>query len=162
MIQIRDCLKTLITYQSEDYPEEEIAAEQKKLNQLYDSFTKKYGLISGRANSSAFSDDSSYFLLSALEILNDDGSLNRKADIFYKRTIRSHKPSTRVDTSVEALGVSIGEKARVDMAYMESLCMKTEAEIFEELKGIIFLNPNWKRKALRKSILRLMNTCPEM
>ena len=153
MIQIRDCLKMLITYQSEDYPEEEIAAEQKKLNQLYDSFTKKYGLISGRANSSAFSDDSSYFLLTALEILNDDGSLNRKADIFYKRTIRSHKPSTRVDTSVEALGVSIGEKARVDMAYMESLCMKTEAEIFEELKGIIFLNPNWKEESSEEKYL---------
>ena len=141
MIRIRDSVRRLIELQTEDYPDSEIKAEQKKLNQLYDAFTKKYGLINSRANISAFSQDSSFSLLSALEVLGDEGQLERKADMFYKRTIKPHTPVTSVDTASEALVVSMGEKARVDMEYMCKLTGKTEEEIFADLKGVIFLNP---------------------
>lgn len=110
MIGIRDCVRNLIELQTEDYPDSEIKQAQEKLNTLYDSFTKKYGLINSRANTSAFSDDSSYALLSALEVINEDGELERKADMFFKRTIKPHKPVTEVDTADEALAVSMGEK----------------------------------------------------
>ena len=141
MIQIRDCVRLLLEMQTEDYPDEEIKAEQQLLNNLYDDFTKKYGLISSRANVSAFSQDSSFSLLSALEVLDEEGNLERKADMFFKRTIKPHTPVTSVDTASEALAVSLGEKAYVDMEYMCSLTGKTEQEIYEELKGVIFLNP---------------------
>ena len=141
MIRIRDSVRTLLEIQTEDYPDSEIKAEQEKLNQLYDEFTKKYGLINSRANVSAFSQDSSYSLLSALEVLDDNGELERKADLFTKRTIKPHTPVTAVDTASEALAVSMGEKATVDMAYMCALTGKTEQEIFADLKGVIFLNP---------------------
>ena len=131
----------LIELQTEDYPDSEIQAEQERLNALYDTFSKQYGLINSRANISAFSQDSSFSLLSALEVLGDEGQLERKADIFYKRTIKPHTPVTSVDTSSEALAVSMGEKARVDMDYMCELTGKTEEEIFADLKGVIFLNP---------------------
>ena len=127
--------------QTEDYPDSEIKAEQERLNALYDTFSKQYGLINSRANISAFSQDSSFSLLSALEVLGDEGQLERKADIFYKRTIKPHTPVTSVDTASEALAVSMGEKARVDMDYMCELTGKTEEEIFADLKGVIFLNP---------------------
>ena len=141
MIRIRDSVRTLLEIQTEDYPNSEIKAEQEKLNRLYDEFTKKYGLINSRANVSAFSQDSSYSLLSALEVLDDNGELERKADLFTKRTIKPHTPVTTVDTASEALAVSMGEKATVDMAYMCDLTGKTEQEIFADLKGVIFLNP---------------------
>lgn len=141
MIRIRDSVRMLLEMQTEDYPDSEIKAEQEKLNQLYDEFTKKYGLINSRANVSAFSQDSSYSLLSALEVLDDNGELERKADLFTKRTIKPHTPVTSVDSASEALAVSMGEKATVDMAYMCSLTGKTEQEIFADLKGVIFLNP---------------------
>ena len=141
MIRIRDSVRTLLEMQTEDYPDSDIKAEQEKLNRLYDEFTKKYGLINSRANVSAFSQDSSYSLLSALEVLNDNGELERKADLFTKRTIKPHTPVTSVDTASEALAVSMGEKAAVDMAYMCTLTGKTEQEIFADLKGVIFLNP---------------------
>lgn len=141
MIRIRDSVRTLLEIQTEDYPDSEIKAEQEKLNRLYDEFTKKYGLINSRANVSAFSQDSSYSLLSALEVLDDNGELERKADLFTKRTIKPHTPVTAVDTASEALAVSMGEKASVDMAYMCALTDKTEQEIFADLKGVIFLNP---------------------
>ena len=141
MIRIRDSVRTLLEMQTEDYPDSDIKAEQEKLNRLYDEFTKKYGLINSRANASAFSQDSSYSLLSALEVLNDNGELERKADLFTKRTIKPHTPVTSVDTASEALAVSMGEKAAVDMAYMCALTGKTEQEIFADLKGVIFLNP---------------------
>ena len=141
MIRIRDSVRTLLEMQTEDYPDSDIKAEQEKLNRLYDEFTKKYGLINSRANVSAFSQDSSYSLLSALEVLNDNGELERKADLFTKRTIKPHTPVTAVDTASEALAVSMGEKAAVDMAYMCALTGKTEQEIFADLKGVIFLNP---------------------
>lgn len=141
MIRIRDSVRTLLEIQTEDYPDSEIKAEQEKLNRLYDEFTKKYGLINSRANVSAFSQDSSYSLLSALEVLDDNGELERKADLFTKRTIKPHTPVTAVDTASEALAVSMGEKASVDMAYMCALTGKTEQEIFADLKGVIFLNP---------------------
>ena len=141
MIRIRDSVRTLLEIQTEDYPDSKIKAEQEKLNRLYDEFTKKYGLINSRANVSAFSQDSSYSLLSALEVLNDNGELERKADLFTKRTIKPHTPVTSVDTASEALAVSMGEKARVDMDYMCELTGKTEEEIFADLKGVIFLNP---------------------
>ena len=140
MIRIRDSVRTLLEMQTEDYPDSDIKAEQEKLNRLYDEFTKKYGLINSRANVSAFSQDSSYSLLSALEVLNDNGELERKADLFTKRTIKPHTPVTSVDTASEALAVSMGEKAAVDMAYMCALTGKTEQEIFADLKGVIFLN----------------------
>ena len=141
MIGIRDCVRNLIELQTEDYPDSEIKQAQKKLNTLYDSFTKKYGLINSRANTSAFSDDSSYALLSALEVINEDGELERKADMFFKRTIKPHKPVTEVDTADEALAVSMGEKAAIDMEYMMELSGKSEEELFADLKGVIFLNP---------------------
>lgn len=141
MIGIRDCVRNLIELQTEDYPDSEIKQAQDKLNALYDSFTKKYGLINSRANTSAFSDDSSYALLSALEVINEDGELERKADMFFKRTIKPHKPVTEVDTADEALAVSMGEKAAIDMEYMMELSGKSEEELFSDLKGVIFLNP---------------------
>ena len=141
MIRIRDSVRTLLEIQTEDYPDSEIKAEQEKLNRLYDEFTKKYGLINSRANVSVFSQDSSYSLLSALEVLDVNGELERKADLFTKRTIKPHTPVTAVDTASEALAVSMGEKASVDMAYMCALTGKTEQEIFADLKGVIFLNP---------------------
>ena len=141
MIGIRDCVRNLIELQTEDYPDSEIKQAQEKLNTLYDSFTKKYGLINSRANTSAFSDDSSYALLSALEVLDENGELERKADMFYKRTIKPHKPVTEVDTADEALAVSMGEKAAIDMEYMMELSGKSEEELFSGLKGVIFLNP---------------------
>ena len=141
MITIRDAVRNLIELQTEDYPDYEIKAEQERLNTLYDTFTSKYGLFNSRANTSAFSQDSSYSLLSALEILDDEGNLERKADMFFKRTIKPHTPVTSVDTSSEALAVSMGEKAYVDMEYMCQLSGKTEEEIYSDLKGVIFLNP---------------------
>ena len=143
MIELRDCVRTLLEYQTEDYPEEEIKAQQVKLNALYDKFTRKYGLISSRGNAIAFDEDSSYFLLCSLEVLDEDGNLKRKADLFSKRTIRSHKPAERVDTAVEALALSIGEKARVDMEYMSRLTGKDEETLFADLTGVVFLNPDY-------------------
>ena len=141
MIGIRDCVRNLIELQTEDYPDSEIKQAQEKLNTLYDSFTKKYGLINSRANTSAFSDDSSYALLSALEVINEEGELERKADMFFKRTIKPHKPVTEVDTADEALAVSMGEKAAIDMEYMMELSGKSKEKLFADLKGVIFLNP---------------------
>ena len=141
LIIIRDCTRNLIELQADDYPEEDIKAAQELLNTKYDNFTEKYGLINSRANKSAFSDDSSFALVSALEILGDEGQLERKADIFFKRTIMPHKPITQVDTASESLAVSIGEKACIDMEYMQSLTGKEENELFNDLKGVIFLNP---------------------
>lgn len=141
MIELRDCVRTLLEYQTEDYPDEEIKAQQAKLNALYDAFTRKYGLINSRGNAIAFDQDSSYFLLCSLEILDEDRNLKRKADLFTKRTIRSHKPAEKVDTAVEALALSIGEKAHVDMDYMSRLTGKDEETLFSDLKGVIFLNP---------------------
>lgn len=141
MVAIRDCVRNLIELQTEDYPDEEIKAEQSKLNSLYDGYTKKYGLINSRANVSAFGDDSSFALLSALEVINEKGELERKADMFFKRTIKPHKPIMEVDTADEALAVSMGEKATVDMEYMRELTGKSEEELFSDLKGVIFLNP---------------------
>ena len=141
MVAIRDSVRNLIELQTEDYPDSEIKQAQEKLNTLYDSFTKKYGLINSRANTSAFSDDSSYALLSALEVINENGELERKADMFYKRTIKPHKAVTEVDTADEALAVSMGEKAAIDMEYMRELTGKSEEELFADLKGVIFLNP---------------------
>ena len=141
MIAIRDSVRSLIEMQTADYPDYEVEKEQQKLNALYDNFSKKYGLINSRANVSAFSQDSSFALLSALEVLDENGELERKADMFTKRTIKPHTPVTSVDTASEALAVSMGEKAYVDMEYMCSLTGKTEQEIYEELKGVIFLNP---------------------
>ena len=141
LIIIRDCTRNLIELQADDYPEEDIKAAQELLNTKYDNFTEKYGLINSRANKSVFSDDTSFALVSALEILSDEGQLERKADIFFKRTIMPHKPITQVDTASEALAVSIGEKACIDIEYMQSLTGKEENELFNDLKGVIFLNP---------------------
>ena len=141
MIAIRDCVRELIELQTEDYPDSEIKQAQEKLNTLYDNFTKKFGLINSRANTSAFNADSSYALLAALEVLDENGELERKADMFTKRTIKPHIPVTEVDTASEALAVSMGEKATVDMPYMQQLTGKTEQELYSDLKGVIFLNP---------------------
>jgi N12 class adenine-specific DNA methylase/adenine-specific DNA methylase len=141
MIGIRDCVRTLIEYQTEDYPDSDIKAEQEKLNTLYDAFSKKYGLINSRANNSTFSSDSSYCLLSSLEVLDDEGNFVRKADMFTKRTIKQKVQVTSVDTASEAYALSLAEKARVDMDYMSSLTGKTEEELFADLRGVIFLNP---------------------
>lgn len=141
LIEIRNSVRTLLDLQTEDYPDSDIKSEQEKLNKLYDSFTKKYGLINSRANTMAFSQDSSYSLLSSLEILDDEGNLERKADMFFKRTIKPHTPVTSVDTASEALAVSMVEKAGIDMEYMCQLSGKSENDVFEELKGVIFLNP---------------------
>ena len=141
MIGIRDCVRTLIEYQTEDYPDADIKAEQEKLNRLYDDFSKKYGLISARANNSAFNSDSSYCLLASLEVLDDEGNFLRKADMFSKRTIKQKVTVQSVDTASEAYALSLAEKARIDMPYMSKLTGKTEQELFEDLKGVIFLNP---------------------
>ena len=141
MIGIRDCVRNLLEIQTLDYPDWEVEKEQKKLNQLYDTFSKKYGLINSRANVTAFSQDSSFSLISALEVLDEEGNLERKADMFTKRTIKTHTPVTSVDTASEALAVSMGEKAYVDMEYMCELTGKSEEEIYQDLKGVIFLNP---------------------
>ena len=141
MIAIRDCVRTLIEYQTEDYPDADIKAEQEKLNRLYDDFSKEYGLISARANNSAFNSDSSYCLLASLEVLDDEGNFLRKADMFSKRTIKQKVMVQSVDTASEAYALSLAEKARIDMPYMSQLTAKTEQELFEDLKGVIFLNP---------------------
>lgn len=141
MIRIRDSVLTLLEMQIEDYPDSEIKAEQENLNRLYDTFIGKYELINSRANVSVFSQDSSYSLLSALEVLDDNDELERKVDLFTKRTIKPHTPITSVDTASEALVVSMGEKAAVDMDYMCALTGKIEQEILADLKGVIFLNP---------------------
>ena len=143
MIELRDCVRTLLEYQTKDYPDEEIKEQQAKLNTLYDAFTRKYGLINSRGNAIAFDQDSSYFLLCSLEILNEDRNLKHKADLFTKRTIRNHKPAEKVDTAVEALALSIGEKAHVDMDYMSQLTDKDEEALFAELTGVVFLNPDY-------------------
>lgn len=143
LIAVRDCVRNLIELQTEDYPDEDIRAEQARLNTLYDNYTKKYGLINSRANISAFSDDSSFALLSALEVLNENGELERKADMFFKRTIQPHKPVTKVDTASEALAVSMGEKAGIDMEYMQELSGKSEETLYQDLKGVIFFNPHY-------------------
>ncbi|NSF05592.1 N-6 DNA methylase [Fusicatenibacter saccharivorans] len=141
MIAIRDCTRELIAYQTEGYPDEEIERQQKKLNHLYDLFQRKYGLLNSRANSMAFSDDSSYPLLCSLEIVAEDGTLERKADMFTKRTIKPHETVTKVDTASEALSLSLSEKACVDMEYLCSLTGKSAGEVEEELKGVIFRLP---------------------
>lgn len=140
MIAMRDCVRELIFYQTEDYPDELIQSEQAKLNRLYDSYTKKYGLLCSRGNSLAFGEDSSYCLLCSLEVLDDEGNFERKADMFTKRTIKPHVAVTSVDTASEALAVSISEKARVDLSFMAQLSGKDEETLINELKGVIFLN----------------------
>ena len=142
LIEIRDCVRRLIEYQTEDYPEEMIRTEQENLNRLYDSYTEKYGLINSRGNYLAFASDESYFLLCSLEVLDDEGNFKRKADMFTKRTIKPHREVTSVETSSEALALSIGEKARVDLPYMEQLTGKTQAELVKDLHGVIFKVPN--------------------
>ena len=142
MIALRDCVRRLIDYQTEGYPDEDIQKEQTRLNTLYDDYTKKYGLLSSRGNSLAFGEDSSYFLLCSLEVLDEEGNFKRKADMFTKRTIRPHVAVTSVDTASEALAVSIAEKARVDMPFMAELSGKTEEELETELAGIIFRDVN--------------------
>ena len=142
LIQIRDCVRKLIEYQTEDYPEEMIRTEQENLNRLYDVYTAKYGLINSRGNYLAFASDESYFLLCSLEVLGDEGNFKRKADMFTKRTIKPHREVTSVETASEALALSIGEKARVDLPYMEQLTGKTQAELVQDLQGVIFKVPN--------------------
>ena len=142
LIQIRDCVRKLIEYQTEDYPEEMIRTEQENLNRLYDVYTAKYGLINSRGNYLAFASDESYFLLCSLEVLDDEGNFKRKADMFTKRTIKPHREITSVETASEALALSIGEKARVDLPYMEQLTGKTQAELVQDLQGVIFKVPN--------------------
>ena len=138
MIELRECVRRLIEYQTEGYPDEDIESEQQKLNALYDSFTSKYGLISSRGNKLAFSEDSSYCLLCSLEVLDEQGNLKRKADMFTRRTIRPHVAVTSVDTASEALAVSISEKARVDMDYMAELSGKSPEELEKELAGVVY------------------------
>ena len=144
LIQIRDCVRKLIEYQTDDYPEEMIRTEQENLNRLYDVYTAKYGLINSRGNYLAFASDESYFLLCSLEVLDDEGNFKRKADMFTKRTIKPHREVTSVETASEALALSIGEKARVDLPYMEQLTGKTQAELVQDLQGVIFKVPNCK------------------
>ena len=141
LIQIRDCVRKLIEYQTEDYPDDLIHTEQENLNRLYDSFTKQYGLINNRGNYLAFASDESYFLLCSLEVLDDEGNFKRKADMFTKRTIKPHREITSVETASEALALSIGEKARVDLPYMEQLTGKPKEEIIKDLQGVIFRIP---------------------
>ena len=150
MIGLRDCVRTLLEYQTEDYPDGMIRQQQTKLNDLYDRFTHDYGLINSRGNAIAFDQDSSYFLLCSLEVLDEEGGLKRKADLFTKRTIRSHRPAERVDTAVEALALSIGEKARVDMVYMGQLTGKDENTLFADLQGVVFLNPDYGERGGEK------------
>lgn len=145
MIELRDCTRRLIEYQLEGYPDEDIAREQRSLNALYDRYTDKYGLLNSRANNMAFSDDSAYCLLYSLEVIDENGNLGRKADMFTKRTIRQQSVVTSVDTATEALAVSLSEKANVDMPYMAELTGKTEEQLAEELTGVIFLNPATKQ-----------------
>ena len=146
MIGIRDCVRELIEYQTEGYADYAITQQQEKLNTLYDDFTKKYGLINSRGNAMAFSDDSSYFLLCSLEVLDENGELERKADMFTKRTIGAKQEITKVDTASEALAVSLGEKAKIDMDFMSQLSGKSEDELYEDLKGVIFINPHYIRE----------------
>ncbi len=141
LIQIRDCVRKLIEYQTEDYPDDLIHTEQENLNRLYDSFTKQYGLINNRGNYLAFASDESYFLLCSLEVLDDEGNFKRKADMFTKRTIKPHREITSVETASEALALSIGEKASVDLHYMEQLTGKPKEEIIKDLQGVIFRIP---------------------
>ena len=150
MIGLRDCVRMLLEYQTEDYPDDMIRQQQAKLNDLYDRFTHDYGLINSRGNAIVFDQDSSYFLLCSLEVLDEEGGLKRKADLFTKRTIRSHRPAERVDTAVEALALSIGEKARVDMAYMGQLTGKDEDTLFTDLQGVVFLNPDYEERGGEK------------
>lgn len=140
MIEIRDCVKNLLEMQTQDYPDIDIEREQHRLNEVYDRFVKKYGYINSRGNSSAFSDDSSYFLICSLEMFKD-GEFERKADMFTKRTIQPHIAKTHADTAIEAYGISIGEKGKIDMPFMCQLTGKSEEEIYADLKGVIFLNP---------------------
>ena len=142
LLEIRDSVRSLIEYQTNDYPEEVISTEQENLNRLYDAFTKKYGLINSRGNYLAFAADESYFLLCSLEVLDDEGNFKRKADMFTKRTIKPHREITSVETASEALALSIGEKARVDLSYMAKLTGKMQEEIVTELRGVIFRVPN--------------------
>lgn len=142
LLEIRDSVRNLIEYQTNDYPDEVISTEQENLNRLYDAFTKKYGLINNRGNYLAFAADESYFLLCSLEVLDDEGNFKRKADMFTKRTIKPHREITSVETASEALALSIGEKARVDLEYMAQLTGKTQEEIVTELQGVIFRVPN--------------------
>ena len=141
LIEIRDCVRKLIEYQTEDYPEEMIQTEQENLNRLYDAFAKKYGLINSRGNYLAFASDESYFLLCSLEVLDDEGNFKRKADMFTKRTIKPHREITSVETASEALALSIGEKARVDLDYMQQLTGKPQEELIADLQGVIFRIP---------------------
>ncbi len=143
LIEIRDCVRTLLELQTEDYPEEDIKKEQEKLNRLYDNFIKKYGLINSRGNNSAFSNDASYYLLCSLEILDENGNLTRKADMFTKRTIRPKREITAVDTANDALIVSLSEKAKVDINYMQQLCNKDMDEMLKDLEGEIFNVPEY-------------------
>lgn len=143
LIEIRDCVRTLLEYQTEDYPDEDIKREQVKLNQLYDRFTKKYGLINSRGNNSAFSNDSSYYLLCSLEILDENGNLARKADMFTKRTIRPKTEITSVDNANDALIVSLSEKARVDITFMQKLCNMDMDKMLKDLEGEIFNVPEY-------------------
>ena len=142
MIKLRDCVHSLIALQMDEYtPDSAIKIKQAELNQLYDAYTRKYGLINSRANRLAFDRDSSYYLLCSLEILDEDGRLERKADMFTKRTIKQHKTVTSVDTASEALVVSIGERARVDLPFMSQLTGKNESELIQELHGVIYKDP---------------------
>ena len=142
LVEIRDSVRRLIDYQTNDYPDEVIRKEQEQLNRLYDTFTGKYGLINNRGNYLAFASDESYFLLCSLEVLDDDGKFKRKADMFTKRTIKPHRTATSVETASEALALSIGEKACVDLGYMEQLTGKTQEELIADLQGVIFRVPN--------------------
>ena len=141
MIELRDCVRKLIDLQLTDGSDTEIRAQQAELGRLYDAFSAEYGIINGKANGRAFEGDSSYYLLCSLEILDEDRKLKRKADIFSKRTIRRRKPVTQVDTASEALAVSIGERAKVDLPFMARLTGKAEDEIVADLQGVIFLDP---------------------
>ena len=141
LVEIRDCVRKLIAYQTEDYPEEVIRTEQENLNRLYDAYTAKYGLINSRGNYLAFASDESYFLLCSLEVLDDEGNFKRKADMFSKRTIKPHRAVTSVETASEALAISIGEKARVDLPFMAKLTGKEQAELIRDLQGVIFKIP---------------------
>lgn len=141
MAELRNCVRTLIDYQLNEYSDYDIQKQQIKLNRLYDDFSKKHGLINSSANAKAFSEDSSYYLLCSLEILNEQGELDKKADMFTKRTIKQHSQVTAVDTASEALAVSISEKACVDVPFMSELTGKTEQQLFEDLQGVVFLNP---------------------
>ena len=142
LVEIRDCVRRLIEYQTEDYPEEMIRTEQENLNRLYNAYTEKYGLINNRGNYLAFASDESYFLLCSLEVLDDEGNFKRKADMFTKRTIKPHREVVSVETASEALALSIGEKARVDLSYMEQLTGRPQEELIRDLRGVIFKVPN--------------------